>query len=173
MKLARLDANEDELVMASLRDMNIAKLVPADIPLFLSLLTDIFPSVSSTASKSHAGLREVLETVAKKTKVLQWLSFIPRLCSARGHRIGGGVMLFLLPAGSTRQLDLEVPAALRHVSCATRHHACRSTCIGQVVHHQNTGIGAVDVDEAGAQNGEVRFDARRSDCGRTMTMALL
>jgi hypothetical protein len=55
--------------MSALRDMNIAKLVPADIPLFLCLLSDIFPSVTSVPSKSHSGLREALQVVAKKTKV--------------------------------------------------------------------------------------------------------
>ncbi len=69
VKLARPDANEDELVMSSLRDMNLAKLVPGDVPVFLSLLADIFPSVAAVPAVVTTGLREALVTVAAAMKV--------------------------------------------------------------------------------------------------------
>lgn len=42
-KRQELSAPEEMLLMRSLRDMNLSKLVADDIPLFNGLLADIFP----------------------------------------------------------------------------------------------------------------------------------
>jgi len=42
-KRKELKADEEMLMMRSLRDMNLSKLVADDIPLFNGLLLDIFP----------------------------------------------------------------------------------------------------------------------------------
>ena len=37
---------EEALLMSTLRDMNLSKMVAQDVPLFLSLLADLFPSLA-------------------------------------------------------------------------------------------------------------------------------
>ena len=41
------------LLMRSLRDMNLSKFIADDIPLFLSLLADIFPKLTNVPKKFY------------------------------------------------------------------------------------------------------------------------
>lgn len=52
-KKEELKTDEDYLLMRSLRDMNLSKLVADDIPLFQGLLTDIFPNLKSIQKKKY------------------------------------------------------------------------------------------------------------------------
>ncbi|OQS05067.1 dynein heavy chain, outer arm [Thraustotheca clavata] len=70
-KRANLDANEEALLMRTLRDMNVSKLVAQDTPLFLSLLKDIFPSVDTpTASSQHTVVQQiVIDVLVSQNKI--------------------------------------------------------------------------------------------------------
>jgi len=46
-------ADEEMLLMRSLRDMNLSKFIADDIPLFLSLLADIFPKLTNVPKKYY------------------------------------------------------------------------------------------------------------------------
>ena len=46
LKRADPDRNEDEVLMRALRDFNIPKIVNDDLPVFMGLITDLFPSLS-------------------------------------------------------------------------------------------------------------------------------
>lgn len=76
-KRDNLLANEELLLMTTLRDMNLSKLVASDIPIFLSLLRDIFPGLdqpsggaSGATDKKHADIsRAVGDTLAKANRI--------------------------------------------------------------------------------------------------------
>ncbi|RYY33098.1 hypothetical protein EON62_04570, partial [archaeon] len=59
-KRTNLDADEEMLLFRTLRDMNLSKLVAQDVPLFLSMLTDLFPSVPSPPKSSYPELERAI-----------------------------------------------------------------------------------------------------------------
>lgn len=69
-KRNNLMANEELLLMTTLRDMNLSKLVAQDIPIFLSLLRDIFPGIEQSPSTSGSGAKSA-EIAAAISQVLQ------------------------------------------------------------------------------------------------------
>ncbi len=56
--------NEELLLMRTLRDMNLSKLVAEDVPLFSALLKDIFPRVENPGKKTYEQIeRKIKEKV--------------------------------------------------------------------------------------------------------------
>lgn len=54
------------LLMRSLRDMNLSKLVADDIPLFNGLLVDIFPKQTNPPKKTYPEIEKVIPEVIKE-----------------------------------------------------------------------------------------------------------
>jgi dynein heavy chain, axonemal len=61
--------SEDEIVMQVLRDMNLSKLVDEDEPLFLSLISDLFPGLRLQTS-SRGDLQTAIEEAVIKMKLI-------------------------------------------------------------------------------------------------------
>jgi len=66
----RLEQKSDEemLLMRSLRDMNLSKLVADDIPLFNGLLADIFPRQTNPEKKQYPDVEKKIPEVIKKAQ---------------------------------------------------------------------------------------------------------
>ena len=64
-KRDNLDDEEEMLLMRTLRDMNLSKLVAQDVPLFLSLLTDLFPDVGMPANGEHPAVTAAMAKAIK------------------------------------------------------------------------------------------------------------
>ncbi|OXB71683.1 UNVERIFIED_CONTAM: hypothetical protein H355_014887 [Colinus virginianus] len=60
LRNASPDESEHVLLLQALRDINIPKLVKEDVPLFLGLLADLFPSVTPPKT-SNVALKEAIE----------------------------------------------------------------------------------------------------------------
>ena len=65
-KRENVDKPEAFLVYRTLRDMNLSKLVAQDVPLFLSLLADLFPGLSPPAKGSYPNEEAILSKVIDK-----------------------------------------------------------------------------------------------------------
>jgi dynein heavy chain len=62
-KRQELASAEEMLLMRSLRDMNLSKLVADDIPLFVGLLQDIFPKQANPPKKSYPEIEKAIPEV--------------------------------------------------------------------------------------------------------------
>ena len=70
IKRDRLDDPEESLLMTALRDMNLSKMVAQDVPLFLSLISDLFPAQQMSNDLQHMDVRNALVTVVEKGKLI-------------------------------------------------------------------------------------------------------
>jgi len=61
---------EEVLLMSTLRDMNLSKLVAQDVPLFLSLITDLFPSLGMPLGMAHTELKNALTQVVAEDNLI-------------------------------------------------------------------------------------------------------
>ena len=70
------NSDEEMLLMRTLRDMNLSKLVADDVPLFLQLLKDIFPNQKPPPKLQHGNIQKGLEKSFDEEEIIkkdEWL----------------------------------------------------------------------------------------------------
>ena len=68
-KRDNLDEDESKLLFQTLRDMNLSKLVASDVPLFLSLLADLFPQVAAPKPKRYAAVEDAIRSMVRQNSL--------------------------------------------------------------------------------------------------------
>lgn len=63
--------NEELILMRTLRDMNLSKLVSEDINLFLDLLKDIFPRIQNPGEQTHEIVQRNIKEIIKKKGLVE------------------------------------------------------------------------------------------------------
>jgi len=100
VKRDNVDKDEALLMMGTLRDMNLSKMVSQDTPLFLSLLADLFPGMEPPAgSAGGKELKDAIETTVNKSGFIMhapWLQKVQQLYDT--YLVRHGIML-VGPAG--------------------------------------------------------------------------
>jgi dynein heavy chain len=93
-KRENLDKPEAYLVYRTVRDMNLSKLVAQDVPLFLSLLADLFPDMSPPPKSDYPKEEEILKTVVEKYQLVHhedWVLKVKQLYETT--KVRHGIML--------------------------------------------------------------------------------
>eukprot|EP00985_Skeletonema_marinoi_P020276 scaffold11978_cov76-Skeletonema_marinoi.AAC.1 len=93
-KRENLDKPEAFLVYQTVRDMNLSKLVAQDVPLFLSLLADLFPGMSPPPKGNYPKEEEILEKVVEKYGLVHhddWVLKVKQLYETT--KVRHGIML--------------------------------------------------------------------------------
>jgi len=71
-----LESDEEELLYRTLRDMNLSKLVAQDVPLFISLLSDLFPKIESPAKSEHPAVEEQIKIAVENAGLVHHASWV-------------------------------------------------------------------------------------------------
>ena len=78
-KRLNVTADEEVLLYRTLRDMNLSKFVAQDVPLFLSMLMDLFPKCSNPAKQTYPAYEKAIAKVVADGKFLQFDSWITKV----------------------------------------------------------------------------------------------
>lgn len=93
-KRENLDLPEAELVYRTVRDMNLSKLVSQDVPLFLSLLADLFPGMSPPSKGEYPEVESILAKVVEKHGLVYHESWVLKVIQLyETTKVRHGIML--------------------------------------------------------------------------------
>ena len=124
-KRDNLDSAEDELLYRTLRDMNLSKLVAQDVPLFLSLLRDLFPKIPPPPKSAHPEVEAQIKIAVEKAGLVfheQWISKVIQLYETLLVRHG---IMISGPTGGGKTRIFEVLQAALQVTMKTPHKTAR------------------------------------------------
>ncbi|KAL4479549.1 hypothetical protein ABPG72_018535, partial [Tetrahymena utriculariae] len=112
-KRQEIKSDEEMLLMRSLRDMNFSKLVSDDIPLFNSLLADIFPKLKEVPKKVYPEIeKKILEEINAESYLVNSASFQLKIIQLyETYLVRHGFML-VGPSGSGKSTILKTLAGV-------------------------------------------------------------
>ena len=116
-KRLNMDEEESILLYRTLRDMNLSKLIAQDVPLFLSLLKDLFPGFKPPPNSSYDDVENAVKSVCDSQGLIQhprWLLKVTQLYETT--RVRHGIMLSGAAGGGKSTIIRTLQAALSKVS---------------------------------------------------------
>lgn len=97
------------LLMRSLRDMNLSKLVADDIPLFNGLLLDIFPKQTDVPKKLYPEIeKKIPEVIDKKGGIIKNENFILKIIQLYETALVRHGFMLVGPAGSGKSTIMSI-----------------------------------------------------------------
>lgn len=125
IKRDNLQDSEAKLLYQTLRDMNLSKLVAQDVPLFLSLLTDLFPTTQSPAKGTYPDLDVALSKAIEDTMLVHhqgWVNKVIQLYETQLVRHG---IMLVGPSGGGKSRIFEILQQGLSVITGTNHKQAR------------------------------------------------
>jgi len=101
-------AEEEMLMMRSLRDMNLSKFVSDDIPLFLSLLADIFPKQTSVPKKIYPEVEAQIKMVIEKKNYQSYDTWVLKIIQLYETQMVRHGFMLIGPTGCGKTACMQV-----------------------------------------------------------------
>ena len=125
IKRSNITDSEAKLLYQTLRDMNLSKLVAQDVPLFLSLLTDLFPTTQSPPKGQYPELETALGSAVDQALLVNhqgWLSKVIQLYETQLVRHG---IMLVGPSGGGKSRIFEILQQGLTATTGTTHKQAR------------------------------------------------
>ncbi|CAN0142261.1 unnamed protein product, partial [Pylaiella littoralis] len=125
-KRDNLDENEDLLLMKTLRDMNLSKLIAQDVPLFLSLLGDLFPAVVAGASgDAHAEVESAARASVEKEGLINHPSWCLKVVQLYETTLVRHGVMMVGPPGSGKSSTISTLQSALTKTTGVQHKPIR------------------------------------------------
>ena len=106
-------ASESFLLYRTLREMNLSKMVAQDVPLFLSLLADLFPNISPPVNAEYPSLEEALKRSVETNKLVYHTTWVKKVLQLYDTTlVRHGIMLVGPTGGGKTQIFKNLRASL-------------------------------------------------------------
>lgn len=113
-------ASESFLLYRTLREMNLSKMVAQDVPLFLSLLADLFPNLSPPPKADYPQLEAALKVVVENNKLVYHPTWIGKTLQLYDTTlVRHGIMLVGPSGGGKTQIFKCLRSALDQTTGTT------------------------------------------------------
>jgi dynein heavy chain len=91
---------EEMLMMRTLRDMNLSKLVADDVDLFISLLHDLFPNQRDPEKRRYDAEEEAMRTIIEEKKLVHHESWVGKIVQLYETSLVRHGLMMVGPGGS-------------------------------------------------------------------------
>jgi len=119
-KREELQTSEAFLMYRTLREMNLSKMVAQDVPLFLSLLADLFPNISSPANAEYPSMEAALKVCVDNNKLVYHPTWVRKVLQLYDITlVRHGIMLVGPTGGGKSQIFKNLRSALESVTGIT------------------------------------------------------
>ena len=110
------DADEEMLLYRTLRDMNLSKLVAQDVPLFLSMLADLFPAHAPPSKREYPSMEAAVRVAVGEAKLVYHPSWVNKVIQLHETCLVRPGIMLTGPAGAGKTRVMEMlQAALSSV----------------------------------------------------------
>jgi dynein heavy chain len=111
------DSEEAVLLYQTLRDMNLSKMVAQDVPLFLSLLKDLFPSLSAPPVAEYKAVEDAIKAAVTETGLIHYSHWVKKVVQLyETTEVRHGIMVIGPTGGGKTQIFRILRMALATVN---------------------------------------------------------
>jgi dynein heavy chain len=130
---AGLAASESFLLYRTLREMNLSKMVAQDVPLFLSLLADLFPNLAPPGKADYPQLEDALKKTVEAHKLVYHPTWVVKILQLYDTILVRHGIMLVGPSGGgktqifrTLQKSLDITTGVTHKDVRLNPKAIRA-----------------------------------------------